>query len=107
MKHTYTGDDRVRIQGMIDAFLGAREYLTAGSGLCIAVVKWDSANFPRREQAREDALALICRALVGEQYLEHWERSSGFTNPRENPDAIAWREAWIEKIVSDCREALK
>lgn len=104
-KIEYSDADKKRIRGMIKAFSGARRFLHPRCGICWAIQSWAGGR-EERVQAEDDATQLVCRAISWHSYLEGF-LGFGEGHPRDNPDSIAWRKAWLDKLIKDCKEAIK
>lgn len=104
-KIQYSDEDKKRIRGMVKAFSGARGFLDPRFGICWALNRWAACG-KGRTGAFSDSIELVRRSLGGDIYLEGFV-GYGNGQPISNPHAAAWRQAWLDKLIADCKEAIK
>ncbi|WP_152239495.1 hypothetical protein [Xanthomonas sp. LMG 12461] len=104
-KIEYSDADKKRIRGMVKAFSGARGFLDPRYGVCHALYKWYVCGEGRVE-AYQDSIELMQRSLGWDNYLEGFV-GYGNGHPASNPHAVDWRKAWLDKLIKDCKEAIK
>lgn len=115
MNYKYDDEQKARIRGMIEAFEGAQTHLyravKSGSGICWAIDIWLCQVYSHpgkwdRAASASDAKGLIRRALGKYQWLGSWQIGEGHPYTR-GMDSLPVREAWIDKLITDCKAALE
>lgn len=103
---TYTSEQKRRIADMVDAFEGCRKYLSNTVGICQALLIY--CEFGRTSGVR-DARDLIRRALYPHTWLYDYLKHNGhrYAVKHDPGFVLNARNLWLDKLISDCMEALK